>query len=77
MNWQDIILSAGGFMFSVALIPTIRSKNKPSKVTCGMTAFFLWLYCIVYISLGLWLALASGILSAGAWTVLLLQRRIQ
>ena len=73
--WQDILLSVGGFVFFLALIPSIRSKNKPSKATCALTAFFLWLYCIVYISLGLWLALVSGILSATAWTILLFQRR--
>ena len=75
--WQDIVLSVGGFMFSIALIPTIRSNTKPSKTTCATTAFFLWLYCAVYVSLSLWLALASGILSAGAWTILLLQRRVK
>lgn len=76
--WQDIILSVGGFMFGIALIPSIRSKtDKPNKSTCAITAFFLWLYCLVYLSLNLWGALGSGILCASFWTILLLQRRVK
>ena len=76
MMWQDWVLAIGGFAFSIALIPSIRSKiGKPTQSTCAMTAFFLWLYCLVYASFDMWLSLTAGILSALCWSILLFQKR--
>ncbi len=72
--WQDILLAVGGFMFSIALVPSILKKEPPNASTCAITALWLWTFCTVYISLELWLTLGAGILSASAWTVLLIQR---
>ncbi len=78
MMWQDLVFTIGGFSFFISMIPTLRSKyNKPEKSSCAITASFLWLYCFVYASLGLWMSVCSGILSATGWTVLFFQNRIK
>jgi len=76
MSWQDWVLGVGGFIFSVALIPSIISKDKPSAKTSLMTASILTVYLLVYISLNLWLACLSGALSAACWWILFFQKII-
>ena len=75
MIWQDIVLSIGGFLFSVALLPAIKAKEKPPRSSCLLTASILTVYCAVYASLSLWLAFFSGLLTAACWWTLLVQRR--
>ena len=75
MIWQDVVLMIGGFVFSIALIPSIRGKQKPAKSSCLLTGSALTVYSIVYFTLGLWLACVSGVLTALAWWILLFQRR--
>lgn len=75
MIWQDYVLMVGGFIFSIALLPSIFGKNKPARSTCFLTGSVLTVYCTVYGTLGLWLALTSGVLTALCWWVLLFQRR--
>lgn len=73
--WQDIVLTVVGFGFSLALIPTIMSKDKPPKLTCLLTGVGLLVNAVCVVTLDLWLAFASTLLSALAWFILLFQRR--
>ncbi len=75
MMWQDIILMVGGFIFSIALLPSILGNSKPARISCVTTGTVLSIYCIVYATLGLWLAFGSGVLTALAWWVLFFQKR--
>ena len=75
MIWQDVILMVGGFGFALALIPAVRAKNKPPRLTCLATGCLLLAFVVCYATLGLWLAAQSGALTALLWFVLLLQRR--
>ena len=75
MIWQDLVLMVGGFIFSIALIPSIIGKGKPAKSSCLLTGAVLTIYCLVYATLNLWLAFISGTLTALCWWILLIQRR--
>ncbi len=71
--WQDYILAVGAFLFSLALIPTIRSKQKPALTTSVLTSAVLWVFAITYATLELWLATVAQILGAGLWGFLAVQ----
>jgi hypothetical protein len=72
--WQDVILTIGSFLFSVALIPTIQGPVKPPLRTSLVTGLTLVVFAICYVTLGLYLAALSGALTAGAWLLLAWQR---
>lgn len=72
---QDIILMSGGFVFIIALIPSVLKPNKPNWLTCLITGIILLIYVSVYISLGLVLAAISSGVTALLWFILLVQSR--
>ena len=73
--WQDIALMVGGFCFAVALVPTLKAKEKPARSTSIITGGILTMFCIVYATLGLWLGCISGGLTAIIWFILFYQGR--
>ena len=73
MTWQDWILSIGGLLFWIALIPTIRGREKPPIFTSALTAAVLTVFLVPYVSLHLWLTSISGTLSAACWWILMAQ----
>lgn len=74
MTWQDIVIGFGGFAFVIALIPSIKGKNKPAWTTSLMTAFFLTLFTLTFASMKMWLSTTSEALSSLAWWVLFIQK---
>jgi len=72
--WQDYVLAVGAFIFSVALIPTLRSKQKPALPTSILTSIVLCVFAVTYASLGLWLAVVAQFLGAFVWGILAWQR---
>ena len=74
LTWQDIVLMAGGFGFSLALIPAVRHKEKPPVSTSLTTFLILVTFSIAYATLGLWLAFLSGVFTCTMWLVLLIQK---
>lgn len=77
-SWQDVVLSIGSILFTIALLPTLRDKKASLPVTTSLlTASVLSSYLIVYISLGLWFAAICGCSVALAWWLILLFRRIR
>lgn len=74
MRWEDLVLAIAGFMFSVALIPTLRGKEKPALSSSLTTAGLLGCVAVAYAFLGLWLGFASTVLNGIAWTSLAIQR---
>ncbi len=75
MLWQDIVLMIGGFLFALALLPTLRSAQKPPTSTCVMTAVILLALEITYATLGLWLAVGSTVITKAMWLIILFQGR--
>ena len=72
--WQDLVLMIGGFVFAIALIPTLMSKNKPPKSTCFITGGTLLIFSICYATLGLYLAFFSTLLTSVMWFIIFFQK---
>lgn len=73
--WQDYVLAVGAFLFTIALIPTLRGKNKPAFSTSVITSTVLWVFAGTYATLELWLATVAQVVGACAWGVLAWQVR--
>ncbi len=69
----DIVFMIGSFIFSIALIPTIRAKEKPSLVSSIVTFILLGAFELCYISLEMWLASISNMLTIVCWGILAIQ----
>ena len=67
MVWQDIVIFIGQFIFIVALIPTIRSKDKPQVSTSLVTGIILVIFTITFATLELWFSVVSSGALAIAW----------
>jgi len=77
MEWQDIVLSVGSWIFTIALIPSVLSKDKPALSSSVMTASVLTIYVVVYITLSLSMSAASTALVAAMWYTLAIQKYVQ
>lgn len=75
MIWQDYVIMIGGFIFSIALLPALFSKEKPPRITCFLTGGILAIYVVVFISLELWLSSIATAITSLIWMGLLLQKR--
>lgn len=75
MIWQDVVIMVAVFGFSLALIPSIRGKDKPSRKTCIITICLLILVAVSFATLHFWLSLAANLTNTVAWSVLLFQKR--
>ena len=71
--WQDWVISVGQFLFFIALLPSIRGKEKPALRTSLMTAIVLTIFAYTQYTLGLYLSVVSAIASALGWYILLWQ----
>lgn len=59
MIWQDIVVTVGSLVFSIVLIPQLIDCYRGSTVnvyTAVLTSIILGVFCLVYASLGMWLA---------------------
>jgi len=75
MIWQDVTIMIACFGFAGALIPSIKSANKPAKSSCILTIILLTAIAVCFATLGLWLSMTAEITSITAWGILLFQRR--
>lgn len=76
MIWQDWIFTIGQFIFVIALIPTIRGKDKPAFITSLITTIILYSFSFTYITLKLWGSAIFASLNATAWAILAIQKYI-
>jgi hypothetical protein len=74
MYWQDYVLAAGSFIFTLALFPSIKSEHKPALATSLLTSAVLLTVAIAYASLSLWFAVGSASLNCLAWLFLAYQK---
>lgn len=74
MSWQDIVLTIGQFAFMAALIPSLRSEEKPAIGTSLMTASVLFIFAVVNASLELYFAAVTVSLTGALWLVLAWQQ---
>jgi hypothetical protein len=76
-HWQDIVLAIGSFVFALALIPSIISKDKPALWTSLLTGSVLFVFTVTYATLSLWYATVTTAFSASLWVVLAIQKILQ
>lgn len=74
MQWQDLVFTTGQIIFSIALIPSILSKNKPALSSSLITSLFLFVYALVYTTMSLWFASITTAVTASLWFVLAAQK---
>ncbi len=75
MIWQDVVIMVSCFGFTIALIPSIRSNQKPARSSCTITVLLLILCAVSFATLKLWLSFLAETTAIIAWGILLFQRR--
>ena len=76
-HWQDFVLAAGSLIFSLALIPSLRSTHKPAASTSLVTSGVLFIFAVTYLTLSLWFSAIAITINGLAWLVLALQKLAQ
>ncbi len=71
--WQDYVISAGQFVFALAMIPTIRSASKPALISSVITALGLSIFAVCFATLSLWLSVAGTGVGAFTWWIVAAQ----
>ncbi len=74
MSWQDVVLALGGFVLATALVPALRSAEKPPLRTSFVTGSVLAAFTVTLGTLGLWLATVPTAIQAVGWLYLGVQR---
>lgn len=74
-SWQDLVICLGCFGFALALVPSIRGKQKPARSSCLITMVLLAMIATSFITLHLWASFFAELASFAAWSILLFQRR--
>lgn len=74
MSWQDIVLMVGNLALAIALLPSLRSKDKPHIYTSVGTGLILVSFTVVYASLELYLGAAVVAATALMWLILFWQK---
>lgn len=75
MAWQDIVLSAAGFVFFLSLLPSVLDeRTRISRRTSIPTATGVWVQAFAFATLALWTtAIVTGFVAL-AWTFLAWKR---
>lgn len=74
MIWQDWVFGIGAIIFSIALLPSVFGKEKPSMSTSVPTGAILLLFAFTQASLSLWFASGMSVVAGSLWFTLAIQR---
>ncbi|MCL5784292.1 MAG: hypothetical protein M1142_02985 [Patescibacteria group bacterium] len=74
MHWQDLIITFGQVIFSVALLPMVFSKDKPVLITSLITGLVLMIYAWTYITIQFWFGAAMTAVTGVIWLLLAWQK---
>ena len=77
MVWQDIVFATGTWIFIIALMPTIRGKEKPPLITSVPTGLVVLVYTFTFATLELWFSVVSSAALSIAWLYLGWQKHMQ
>ena len=77
LAWQDVVISLGGYIFLIALIPSILSKDKPARSTSILSGGVLLVFAFTYATLDLWSSMISTSLLSVGWLFLGWQKHRQ
>lgn len=73
MHWQDLVFAVGSIIFMVALIPSVRSRNKPALSSSLLTCGVLLAFVVCYATLGLTYSAVTTGGTAALWFTLAVQ----
>ncbi|MFA6908647.1 MAG: hypothetical protein WC289_02045 [Patescibacteria group bacterium] len=81
MIWQDIVITVASIIFSVALVPQVYAGYKEKKGTIAYgtsvpTFVGLYVLCVAYFTLELYLSTVVCFITASLWLILCIQKRI-
>jgi hypothetical protein len=71
--WQDYVFTFGALVFSIALIPALRSNEKPPIITSLPTATLLVAFAATYLTLHLWFSAIASFTNGIIWGTLAFQ----
>ncbi len=74
MHWQDIVLTSGQIVFTLALLPTVFGKDKPNVYTSLATSAFLFIFVFTYITMSLYSTAFFTSITAILWLILVYQK---
>ena len=72
--WQDYVFAVGNLIFAAGMIPSLMTKDKPSKITSLVTAVVLYIFAFTSLSLGQRYNFVVTVLCATLWSVLFVQK---
>jgi len=74
MKWQDYVVAACQVGFILALIPTLRGKDKPAASTSTVTSVLVLIIAFSLATLKLWLSFVLSTCLAMCWAAVALQK---
>ena len=74
MQWQDLVITFGQIIFSIALLPMIFGKDKPALVSSLVTGLVLMIYAITYTTIQFWFGATTTALTGIIWLILANQK---
>lgn len=74
MQWQDLVITIGQIIFSIALIPMVISKDKPALVSSLVTGTVLIIYALTYITIQFWFGSLMTTITGAIWLLLAYQK---
>lgn len=74
MKWQDIVISICQIFFVVAMIPSIRSSDKPALTTSVMNVILVSIITVCLFTLKLWFSSFTAAMVGLTWSVLAIQK---
>ncbi len=77
MVWQDYVIALVQIGLVIALIPTLRGKDKPALSTSIMNTLLLGIITFCFFTLELYFATCTVLATALAWAVLAVQKMKQ
>lgn len=76
MTWPDKVMALTQCFFVFALVPSIRSGDKPAFATSALNVVLVIVIATCQATLGLWFATSTSVLVASGWAILGAQKLI-
>ncbi len=71
---QDAVFTIGTVVFTIALLPTLRDRQKPPLATSIPITLTLVAFASSFLSLGLWFTAVATAIECGCWGAIAVQR---
>lgn len=74
MRWQDIVISVAQLCFIIAMLPSIKSNDKPAVATSVMNVVLVAVIATCMLTLRLWFSAFTALTIASTWAILAVQK---